>query len=157
LKFGRFAAGSRERRGQGKPETFDFLGFTHICGKTRSERFTVLRQTMRKRLRAKLTEAEAELKRPMHTPIPEQGRSLSAVVGGHFRYYAVPLNGPALRRFDSMWADAGIALSRRSQNARPNCDRVSRLIARWLPVTRIHHPYPLPASALSSEARAGCG
>ena len=90
LEFGPFAAENRARRGQGKPETFDFLGFTHICAKKRSNRmFTVLRQTMRKRLQAKLSEVKAELKRRMHTPIPEQGRWLSTVVAGHIRYYGV--------------------------------------------------------------------
>lgn len=145
LEFGRFAAETRRRRGQGKPETFDFLGFTHICGRKRNDgRFTVLRQTMRKRLQAKLSEVKAELKRRMHAPVPEQGKWLSAVVGGHFRYYAVPMNGPALRlfRFHVGWLWYR-ALSRRSQNSRLNWDRMSRLIARWLPVTRIHHPYPL--------------
>jgi hypothetical protein len=93
LEFGPFAAEHRKRRGQGKPETFDFLGFTHICGKKRSNGlFTVLRQTIRKRLQAKLGEVKAELRRRMHAPIPEQGRWLSAVGAGHLRYYGVPMN-----------------------------------------------------------------
>src|SRR5947209_9793217 len=117
LEFGPFAIENRKKRGTGKPETFDFLGFTHICAKKRSNRmFTVLRQTMRKRLQAKLSEVKAELKRRMHTPIPEQGRWLSTVVAGHIRYYGVPMNGHALflLRFQvgRLWHRA---LSRRSQ------------------------------------------
>jgi group II intron reverse transcriptase/maturase len=145
LEFGPFAAENRKQRGQGKPETFDFLGFTHICGKKWSNgRFTVLRQTIRRRLQAKLGEVKAELKRRMHAPIPEVGTWLSAVVGGHLRYYGVPTNGHALFLFRSrvgwLWYRA---LSRRSQTGRVSWDRMSRLISRWLPFTRIYHPYPL--------------
>src|ERR1700730_16743858 len=93
LEFGRFAARNREERGGGKPETFNFLGFTHICGKTRSNGYyTVLRQTIRKRMQAKLSEVKDELRRRMHDPIPEVGQWLRAVVGGHIRYYGVPIN-----------------------------------------------------------------
>src|SRR5271165_3127324 len=145
LEFGPFAAEHRKRRGQGKPETFDFLGFTHICGKKRSNgMFTVVRQTVRKRLQAKLSAVKTELRRRMHTPIPEQGRWLSAVVGGHIRYYGVPMNVPALFLFRSqvgwLWHRA---LSRRSQNGRMLWDRTRRLIDRWLPPPRVCHPYPL--------------
>ena len=97
LEFGPFAIDQRQRRGEGKPETFNFLGFTHICVKKRSNgMFTVLRQTIRKRLQAKLNEVKAELQRRMHEPIPEAGKWLQAVVGGHIRYYGVPMNQPAL-------------------------------------------------------------
>ena len=145
LEFGPFAADNRKRRGQGKPETFDFLGFTHICGKKRSNgRFTVLRQTIRRRLWAKLGEVKAELQRRLHDPIPEVGRWLGAVVEGHLRYYGVPMNGPALYLFRfrvvRLWYRA---LSRRSQNGRVRWDRMLRLINRWLPAPRICHPYPL--------------
>jgi group II intron reverse transcriptase/maturase len=93
LEFGPFAIDQRQWRGEGKPETFNFLGFTHICVKKESNRrFTVLRQTIRKRLQTKLHEVKAELKRRMHEPIPEQGKWLRAVVGGHVRYYGVPMN-----------------------------------------------------------------
>lgn len=143
-EFGRFAAESRKRCGQGKPETFDFLGFTYMCGKTKSEKFTVLRQTMRERLRAKLSEVKAELRRRMHIPIPEQGKWLGAVVSGHVRYYGVPVNGDALylvrRAVVSLWYRS---LSRRSQNGRLRWSRMYRLAARWLPLPRIAHPYPL--------------
>lgn len=145
LEFGPFAAENRKRRGQGKPETFDFLGFTHICARKRSNgRFTVLRQTIRKRLQAKLSEVKAELRRRMHDPIPAVGKWLRSVVGGHLRYYGVPMNSPALRLFRSqvgwLWHRT---LSRRSQNGRVRWDRMQRLIARWLPPARICHPYPL--------------
>jgi hypothetical protein len=100
LEFGPVAAANRRRRGQGKPETFDFLGFTHICGKRRSDgMYTVLRQTMRKRLQAKLSEVKAELRRRLHDPIPEVGKWLRTVVEGHIRYYGVPSNSTALVLF----------------------------------------------------------
>jgi len=145
IAFGRYAAGDRDRRGEGKPETFGFLGFTHICGKKRSNgMFTVIRQTIRKRLQAKLGEVKAELRRRMHDPIPKMGQWLRAVVGGHIRYYGVPSNGPAigLFRFQVGWLWHR-CLSRRSQNGRVNWDRMRRLIDRWLPPARICHPYPL--------------
>ena len=100
IEFGQWAAHNRRKRGLGKPETFDFLGFTHICGTKRSNgRFTVLRQTMRKRLTAKLAEVKAELRRRMHDPVPDVGRWLRSVVRGHLQYYGVPMNGPALGTF----------------------------------------------------------
>jgi group II intron reverse transcriptase/maturase len=134
VEFGCYAAVNRLRRGQGRPETFAFLGFTHICGKTRSGRFTVLRQTIRQRVQAKLGEVKAELKRRMHEPIPELGNWLGAVVRGHMQYYGVPMNMPALFLFRSqvgrLWHRA---LSRRSQNGHVDWDRMRRLIDRWLP------------------------
>jgi len=145
LEFGPFAAANRKKRGQGKPETFNFLGFTHICGKKRSNgQFTVLRQTIRKRLQAKLSAVKAELQRRMHHPIPQVGQWLRSVVGGHIRYYGVPSNGPALYlfRFQVGWLWHR-SLSRRSQNGRVIWDRMRRLINRWLPPARICHPYPL--------------
>jgi group II intron reverse transcriptase/maturase len=145
LEFGPFAAENRRQRGQGKPETFNFLGFTHICGKKRSNgRFTVVRQTIRKRLQAKLSDVQAELRRRMHDPIPEVGRWLGLVVGGHIRYYGVPMNGSALSlfRFQVGWLWHR-ALSRRSQNGRVLWDRMRRLIDMYLPPVQIHHPYPL--------------
>lgn len=145
IEFGPFAAGNRRRRGQGKPETFDFLGFTHICAKKQSNgRFTVLRQTIRQRLQAKLKEVKTELRRRLHDPIPEQGKWLRSVVGGHIRYYGVPSNGPALVcfRFQIGWLWHR-ALSRRSQNGRVHWDRMRRLVDLWLPPVRICHPYPL--------------
>jgi group II intron reverse transcriptase/maturase len=145
LEFGPFAINNRYERGEGKPETFNFLGFTHICAKKRSNgMYTVLRQTMRKRLQAKLSEVKVELKRRMHDPIPEVGQWLRSVVSGHCRYYGVPLNNPALHVFRHRvgwhWYRT---LSRRSQNGRIPLDRLRRLVARWLPPARIYHPYPL--------------
>ncbi|MGH2669900.1 MAG: reverse transcriptase domain-containing protein, partial [bacterium] len=145
LEFGRFAAQNRRRRGEGKPETFDFLGFTHICAQTRSNgRFTVLRQTIRKRLQAKLSEVKAELRRRMHHPLRDQGAWLRSVVAGHVRYYGVPMNGPALWLFrhqvSRLWLRT---LRRRSQRHRLTWERMRRHIDRWLPPARICHPYPL--------------
>jgi RNA-directed DNA polymerase len=145
LEFGPFAADRRRKRGEGRPETFDFLGFTHICAKKRSNgMFTVLRQTIRKRLQAKLGEVKAELWRRMHDPVPEVGKWLGAVVRGHVNYYGVPMNTAALCLFrfqiGRLWHRA---LCRRSQNGRVLWVRMRRLIDRWLPPARVCHPYPL--------------
>ena len=144
IRFGRFAAQSWRARGEGKPQTFNFLGFTHCCGKTRKGGFTVLRQTMRKRWQAKLREVKAELRRRLHTPIPEQGAYVRAVVLGHVRYYGVPMNGPAIcafrRALSGVWWRV---LRRRSQGNHLPWRRMRRFVARWLPPARICHPYPL--------------
>jgi RNA-directed DNA polymerase len=143
LEFGPFAAENRKHRGLGKPETFAFLGLTHICGRTSKGRFTVLRQTVRKRLQAKLQVVKIELRRRMHEPIPEVGKWLKAVVGGHIRYYGVPSNRYALAHFrfsvGKLWHQV---LRRRSQRGRVPWERMTRLIDRWLPPARICHPYP---------------
>jgi len=144
VEFGRLAERNRRERGDGKPGTFNFLGFTHSCGKTRKGRFTVLRQTMRQRWQAKLRELKLELRRRLHTPNAEQGAFLRSVLLGHFRYYGVPMNGPALRAFRQavgfLWR---MVLRRRSQGNRLPRLRMLRLMARWLPSARICHPYPL--------------
>jgi RNA-directed DNA polymerase len=144
LEFGPYAADRRQRAGKGKPETFNFLGFTHICGKKRNGRFTVVRQTIRGRLQAKLGEVKAELRRRMHAPIPVVGAWLRTVVGGHLRYYGVPMNRPALVTFHfqvgRLWYRT---LRRRGPRRRLTWDRMRRLIWRWLPPARITHPYPL--------------
>jgi len=145
LEFGPYAIDQRQWRGEGKPETFNFLGFTHICVKKRTNgRFTGLRQTIRKRLQTKPSEVKAELRRRMHEPIPKQGKWLRAVVGGHSRNYGVPMNQPALAvfRFRVGWLWHR-SLSRRSQNGRILRDRMRRLITRWLPLPSVCHPYPL--------------
>jgi group II intron reverse transcriptase/maturase len=145
IEFGAYAASNRRKRGLGKPETFNFLGFTHICAKKRDRKnFTVLRQTMRKRLLAKLAEVKAELYRRMHDPVPEVGKWLHSVVLGHFRYYGVPMNSPALGlfRLRVVWHWYR-ALCRRSQKGRVPWERMQRLIARYLPPVRLYHPYPL--------------
>ncbi|AKQ65511.1 Mobile element protein [Myxococcus hansupus] len=121
LLFGRYAAKMREERGLGKPETFDFLGLTHICGRTRSGKFLLRRHTMRRRMRAKLREVKAELQRRRHLPIPEQGAWLRVVVRGYFAYHAVPTNIMALSSFRTQLAHLWHrALQRRSQRAGMN-------------------------------------
>src|SRR6266446_7507425 len=144
LEFGPFAAENRRRAGQGKPETFNFLGFTHICGKKRNGRFTVVRQTIRKRLQAKLSEVKAELRRRLHDPIPVVGAWLRQVVSGHTRYYGVPMNSSAIVmfRFQVGWLWHR-ALARRSHTGHVSWERMRRLVERWLPAARICHPYPL--------------
>jgi RNA-directed DNA polymerase len=143
IEFGRFAVKNRKQRGLGRPETFDFLGFTHICGKAKGGWFMVKRVTISKRMRAKLTEVKAELKRRMHLPIPEQGHWLGSVVRGHFNYYAVPGNTDAINAFRKQirrhWHRA---LRRRGQRTRMNWSRLSRTAERWLPPARVQHPYP---------------
>ena len=129
----------------GKPDTFDFLGFTHICAKKRSNgRFTVLRQTIRKRLQAKLGEIKIALWRRMHHPIRKQGAWLRSVVDGHFRYYGVPNNRRALltfyRQVEWLWKRS---LQRRSQRAHLTWKRMYGYTKRWVPAPRIYHPYPL--------------
>ncbi len=145
IEFGRYAANNRKQRGKGKPETFNFLGFTHICGKKRSDgMFTVIRQTISKRKRAKLGEIRTELRRRMHRPVPEVGKWLRSVVEGHNRYYGVPMNLQSLKSFRFHVArDWYRTLRRRSQKTRLTWERMYRLIDRWLPPARIHHPYPL--------------
>src|ERR1017187_6523205 len=143
IEFGRHAAANRKRLGLGKPETFDFLGFKHICGKTKKGRFLVLRQTVRKRMQAKLQQVKIELWRRMHDPVPEVGEWLKSVVSGHIRYFGVPGNGHALAHFrftvSNLWHRT---LCRRSQHGRVLWERMNRLIRRWLPPARICHPYP---------------
>ncbi len=143
IEFGRFAARNRAARGLGKPETFDFLGFTHICGKGRSGGFWLRRITISKRLRAKLKQVKDQLMRRRHLPIPEQGRWLASVVRGHLAYYAVPGNARAINAFRVQIGRHWLrALRRRSQRHRLTWERMDRLIARWLPPIRILHPYP---------------
>ena len=143
IRFGRFAAHQRKERGLGKPETFQFLGFTHICGKTKKGRFKLKRITDKKRMRAKLSAVKAELRRRRHLPIPDQGRWLASVLRGHCNYYAVPDNSKAINAFRyriiGYWL---AALRRRSQRARLTWERMYRIAARWLPQVRILHPWP---------------
>ena len=133
----------RGARGVGKPETFDFLGFTHICATTKNGRFRLKRITISKRMRAKLKQVKTELRRRRHRPVPVQGRWLASVVRGHLAYYAVPGNSRAVRAFRTQvirhWC---AALRDRSQRHRLNWDRMNRLVTRWLPPARIVHPVP---------------
>jgi RNA-directed DNA polymerase len=143
IEFGRHAAWRRRRQGLGKPETFDFLGFTHICGKTRTGRFWLRRVTISKRMRAKLAEVKDQLKRRRHQPIPVQGRWLAAVVRGHLAYYAVPGNTDTVKAFRTQvirhWRKA---LRRRSQKTRLTWARMNRIVPRWIPFARVMHPFP---------------
>jgi RNA-directed DNA polymerase len=143
IEFGRFAELSRLRRGEGKPETFDFLGFTHISGKNRKGYFVVKRKTIGKRMRAKLEEIKTELQVRMHEPIAQTGKWLKSVVQGYFNYHAVPDNTDSLRvfrfRVTRLWRQV---LIRRGQKHHLNWARMRRLEARWLPVPRVLHPYP---------------
>jgi RNA-directed DNA polymerase len=143
IEFGRFAAERRKRRGLGKPETFDFLGFSFICGKTRSGKFQIKRKTRRDRMRAKLREIKEAMRRRMHQPIPEQGKWLRQVVRGYFNYHAVPTNAHALAVFrhhvTDLWRRT---LRRRSQKDRMTWERMTQLVSDWLPEPIILHPWP---------------
>jgi len=142
-EFGRFAVQRRSVKGLGKPETFDFLGFTHICAKARDGRFLLMRHTMRKRLQAKLVEIKETLYRMLHVPVPEQGRWLGQVVRGYLAYHAVPTNSQAITSFVHYvtwhWKRA---LGRRSQKGHVTWARMAPIAARWLPPARVKHPYP---------------
>ena len=144
LEFGPYAASNRRKRGQGKPETFEFLGFTHVCGRTRQGRFTVWRYTARRRLTKKLREVRQELRRRWHAPTADVGAWLRSVVGGHFRYFGVPGNDRALRRFRGQVARSWKrGLQRRSQRGHVSWSDMRPLIRRWLPLPKAYHPYPL--------------
>jgi len=143
LEFGRHAAEERKRNGRGKPESFDFLGFTHVSGKNRKGRFEVLRRTSRKRVRRKLGEIKIELRRRLHIPVPKVGKWLESVLRGHFNYYGVPLNFAALSTFRALVSWLWLrALRRRSQRTRMTWARMRRLVERYLPHARITHPFP---------------
>jgi len=143
LAFGRFATENGKRRGKNKPETFEFLGFTHICGTTRAGKFHVMRRTSSKRMRAKLHEVKTELRRRMHVSVPEQGAWLRGVVRGYFNYHAVPGNIGPLQTFRFRVAQQWHkTLRRRSQKDRTTWERTSRLVEAWLPRARTLHPYP---------------
>ena len=143
IEFGRHAAENRKRRGLGKPETFSFLGFTFICGKTRRGKFQVQRKSRRDRMRAKLQEIKQALRRRMHQPIPQQGHWLRQVITGYFNYHAVPTNGRTLATFRfyaiDLWRRT---LRRRSQKDRTAWTRIERLANDFLPKPRILHPWP---------------
>jgi RNA-directed DNA polymerase len=143
IEFGRWAAVRRQRRGRGKPESFDFLGFTHCCGTTRKGKFKIVRLTIRKRMSAKLKDIRDRIKRRMHEPVKVIGQWLSGVVRGYFNYHAVPDN---LRRLESfrnevirIWLRA---LRRRSQRHRMPWNRFKHLVNMYLPHARQQHPYP---------------
>jgi RNA-directed DNA polymerase len=144
VEFGRFAVERREKRGAGKPETFDFLGFTHACGTTRKGAFTIKRKSIAKRLRAKLRAVKAQLVRCMHRPVVELGKWLWSVVQGWMNYHAVPGNIRSLDQFRTQIARHWLhVLRRRSQKGRTwTWKRAHGLFDRWLPKPKILHPYP---------------
>jgi group II intron reverse transcriptase/maturase len=143
IEFGRFAARDREERGLGKPETFNFLGLTFICGKSRRGKFLLKRKTRRDRMRAKLRMVKEEMRRRMHQPIPQQGSWLRHVVRGYFNYHAVPTNLRALVGFRDEIAKRWLRiLTRRSERGDLTWARMNRLIDDWLPQPRILHPWP---------------
>lgn len=143
IEFGRFAADNRRRRGLGKPETFTFLGFVHICSTTRNGRFLLRRHTIAKRMRGKLRELKLAIKRRMHLPIPVQAAWLASVVRGYYAYYAVPTNSRAMSRFRfevvRLWLRA---LRRRSQRTRLTWQRMRRIADAWIPRAHDQHPWP---------------
>jgi len=143
IEFGRFAAANRKRSGLGKPETFNFLGFIFICGKSRRGKFLVKRKTRRDRMRAKLQAIKQELRQRMHQPIPVQGKWLGQVVKGYFNFHAVPTNSRALgvfrHRVTMLWRRV---LQHRSHKAEMTWERMRKLVNDWLPRPRILHPWP---------------
>jgi group II intron reverse transcriptase/maturase len=143
IEFGRFAEANRNGRGEGKPETFTFLGFTHYCGRNSKGSFVVWRRTAAKRMRAKLLQLKQELRRKMHEPVGVVGEWLKRVVQGYYRYHAVPGNIAALGRFRDrlcmLWRQA---LRRRSQRRKPGWDQLRPTFEQWIPRPRILHPYP---------------
>ena len=144
IEFGRFAAANRKQRGEGKPKTFNFLGFTHICGQSRKNgKFLVLRKTIRKRLLAKLRQVKDELRERMYQPLAEVGKWLRSVVQGYFNYHAVPGNLASLTRFRLEVSKRWLRVFyRRSQTSRMTWQRLTRFTDQWLPLPAILHPYP---------------
>ena len=155
IEFGCFACRNRKERGEGKPETFNFLGFTHICGTTRKGRFCVLRKTMTKKVRAKLKSLKDELRKRIHRSIADVGAWLRAVVTGHYRYYGVPRNYKSMHAFRNEVIDLWRrALRRRSdKKGKVTWERMNRLADRWLPKPRIVHPYPTQRLTVNTRGR----
>ena len=143
IEFGRHAAANRKRRGLGKPDTFKFLGFVLICGKSRRGTFLVMRKTRRDRMNATLRKIKEELQRRRHQPLPETGKWLAQVVSGYFGYHAVPTNTEAISAFRyhviNLWQRQ---LGRRSQRARVVWDRMNMLVDEFIPKARVRHPWP---------------
>jgi hypothetical protein len=143
IEFGRYAEQNRARRGEGKPETFNFLGFTHISGKNRKGTFAVRRMTIGKRMRAKLQQIKQQLRKRMHEPVAQTGAWLRSVVQGYFNYYAVPGNLDSLSAFRMQVARFWrLVLLRRSQKRRLTWAKMRKLGDYWIPIPRVLHPYP---------------
>ena len=168
ITFGRFAQADRRKDGHGRAETFDFLGFTHICATSRDGRFQLRRQSMRKRLRARLAEIKEEMKRRRHQRIADQGQWLKSVVAGYFAYHAVPTNGRTLSAFRYHVVQTWLrSRRRRSQRHRMPWDRMNRIVDAWIPPVGISHPWPSTRfdvkhprqepSALAAQARICAG
>jgi RNA-directed DNA polymerase len=143
IEFGRLAAANRRRRGLGKPDSFKFLGFTFICGKSLRGNFLLKRRSRRDRMKAKIKEVAGELRRRMHQSIPEQGTWLKQVITGYFAYHAVPTNWAALGAFrDEITKRWQWTLQRRSQKGSRTWEQMKKLADDWLPKPRILHPWP---------------
>jgi group II intron reverse transcriptase/maturase len=143
IEFGRQAALRRAQRGLGKPETFDFLGFTFICSRSRRGNFLLRRKSRRDRMQAKLAEVKGELKRRMHQPIPQQGEWLRQGITGYFAYHAVPTNSRSLQTFrDCVMKLWRRSLRRRGQRDKTTWERIKRLADDYLPKPRVLHPWP---------------
>jgi hypothetical protein len=145
IEFGPYAIENAMKKGRSRPDPFNFLGFTHTCGKKRSNgMFTIIRKTIKKKMRAKLKEIKVELRKRMHQSVPETGKWLKTVIEGHQRYYGVPMNWSRLNCFRfqviGYWYNA---LNRRSQKQSVNWERMRRYEKHFIPPTKIHHPYPL--------------
>jgi len=154
IEFGRHAADRRAQCGLGKPETFKFLGFVFICGRSRKGKFLLTRKSRLDRMRAKLSEIKEELRRRMHQAIPEQGRWLAQVIRGYFAYHAVPTNFSVLSAFRHhirrLWLRT---LRRRSQKDRFSWERMERLANDFLPQPKILHPWPSVRFAVRTQGR----
>jgi hypothetical protein len=154
LQFGRYAIEWRQRAGQGKPETFNFLGFTFICGRSRRGAFLLRRHTRRDRMRAALDEVKTQIQQRRHDSIAEQGRWLRSVVTGYFAYHAVPTNSQAIGAYRhhvlDLWRRS---LRRRGQKDRTTWARMDRLAAEWLPPARVLHPWPEDRLAARTQGR----
>ena len=150
LEFGRYAIERRQRNGQGKPQTFNFLGFTFICGRSRRGAFLLRRHTRRDRMRAALGEIKDEMRRRRHDSLADQGRKLRSVVAGYFAYHAVPTNAHAIGAYRhyviELWRRS---LKRRSQKDRMTWARIDRLANEWLPPPHVLHPWPEDRFAVS--------
>ena len=154
IEFGRHAAVRRAQRGLRKPETFTFLGFIFICGRSRKGKFLLKRKSRPDRMRAKLSEIKEQLRRQMHQTIPEQGRWLAQVTRGYFAYHAVPTNFSALSGFRHHIARLWLrTLRRRSQKDRFSWERMIRLANDFLPQPRILHPWPNVRFAVTTQGR----
>lgn len=154
IEFGRFAARDRRARGESKPETFDFLGFTHYCGRSRKGHFRVKRKSAAKKVRAKLLAIKEQLRRRRHERVPETGRWLRSVLLGHYRYYGVPDNWEALSGFQHqvlrLWYRS---LNRRSQRRGVTGARMARYVKRWFPKVRLYHPWPNQRLCVTTQGR----